>query len=53
MRLKIFGNLAKNGRRLHTLQIFERLTMTFGCTDLNKTNANIFYFQFSFTYLCI
>jgi hypothetical protein len=27
---------------LHTLQIFDRMTMTFGCTDLNETKANIF-----------
>jgi hypothetical protein len=41
----------KNGRRLHTLQIFDRMTMTFGCTDLNEINAKIFYFESSFTYL--
>jgi hypothetical protein len=26
------------------------MMMTFGCTDLNETNVNIFYFAHSFTY---
>jgi hypothetical protein len=40
---------SKNGRRLHTLQIFDRMTMTFGCTDLNETHI-IFYFAHHFTH---
>jgi hypothetical protein len=27
--------------------LHKSLTMTFGCTDLNETNANIFYFESS------
>jgi hypothetical protein len=42
---------SKNGLRLHTLQISDRTTMALGCTDLNETNANIFYFESSFTHI--
>jgi hypothetical protein len=39
-----FLETSKNVRRLHTLKIFDRMPMTFDCTDLNKTNANTFLF---------
>jgi hypothetical protein len=49
MRSKIFGKYATDGRFWSFPKFFDLLTMTFGCTDLNETNANIFYFESSFT----
>jgi hypothetical protein len=46
-----FLKSSKDGHGLHdALRVFDRMTVTFGCTDLNETNANILYFESSFTY---
>jgi hypothetical protein len=53
VRSKIFVKYATDGRFWRFPKIFDRMTMTFGCTDLNETNAHIFYFESSFTHFFI
>jgi hypothetical protein len=48
-----FLETSKIGRRLRSLQIFDRVSMTCGCTGLNETNANIFCLESSFTHFWI
>jgi hypothetical protein len=37
----------------NNFKIFDRTMMTFGCTDFNEINANIFYFESSFAHFLI